>query len=55
MGKSKRKRPLGRPRRRWEENSKMHLTEIAWGSNDWIDLAYYNEPSCSKKFWKILK
>jgi hypothetical protein len=34
-----RKRPLGRPRRRWEDNIKMDLREIGWDSMDWIDLA----------------
>jgi hypothetical protein len=34
-----RKRPLGRPRRRWEDNIKMDLLEIGWGSVDWIGLA----------------
>ena len=33
------KRPLGRPRRRWEENIKMDLQEVGWGHVDWIDLA----------------
>jgi hypothetical protein len=33
------KRPLGRPRRRWEENFKMDLREIGWGGMDWIDVA----------------
>jgi hypothetical protein len=33
------KRPLGRPRRRWEENIIMDLREIGWGGMDWIDLA----------------
>jgi hypothetical protein len=33
------KRPLGRPRRRWEDNIKMDLKEIGWGGIDWIDLA----------------
>jgi hypothetical protein len=33
------KRPLGRPRRRWENNIKMDLREIRWGGMDWIDLA----------------
>ena len=32
------KRPLGRPRRRWEDNIKMDLQEVGWGSMDWIDL-----------------
>jgi hypothetical protein len=33
------KRPLGRPRRRWEDDIKMDLREIGWGGMDWIDLA----------------
>jgi hypothetical protein len=33
------KRPLGRPRRRMEDNIKMDLGEIGWGGVDWIDLA----------------
>jgi hypothetical protein len=33
------KRPLGRPRRRWEDNIKMDLREVVWGGVDWIDLA----------------
>jgi hypothetical protein len=33
------KRPLGRPRHRWEDNIKMDLREIGWGGMDWIDLA----------------
>jgi hypothetical protein len=39
VGKSKGKRPLGRPRRRWVDNIKMDLTEIGWGDMDWIDQA----------------
>ena len=39
MGKSKRKRPLGRPRRRWEDNIKMDLQEVRCGGMDWIELA----------------
>jgi hypothetical protein len=34
-----RKRPLGRPRYRWEANIKMHIREIGWGCMDWIHLA----------------
>jgi hypothetical protein len=37
--KPERKRPLGKPRLRWEDNIKMDLTEIGWGGMDWIDLA----------------
>jgi hypothetical protein len=33
------KRPLGRPRHRWEDNIRMDLREIGWGAMDWIDLA----------------
>jgi hypothetical protein len=33
------KRPLGRPRRRWEDGIRMDLREIGWGSLDWIQLA----------------
>jgi hypothetical protein len=31
VGKPEGKRPLGRPRRRWENGIKMHLGEIGWG------------------------
>jgi len=33
------KRPLGRPRRRWEDNIKMDLQEVGGGGMDWINLA----------------
>jgi hypothetical protein len=33
-------RPLRRPRRRWEGNIKMDLTDIGWGDMDWICLAH---------------
>jgi hypothetical protein len=36
MGKSKRRRPLGRPRLIWEDNIKMDFREVEWGSMDWI-------------------
>jgi hypothetical protein len=32
------RRPLGRPRRRWEDNIKINLREVAWKGADWIDL-----------------
>jgi hypothetical protein len=38
LGKPEARRPLGRPRRRWEDNIKMDLREVGWGSMDWIDL-----------------
>jgi hypothetical protein len=39
MGKPEGKRPLGRPRRRWEDVISMDLRQIGWGSVDWIQLA----------------
>jgi hypothetical protein len=39
MGKPEVKRPLGRPRRRWEDGIRMDRREIGWGSVDWIHLA----------------
>jgi hypothetical protein len=39
MGKPEGKRPLVRPRRRWEDGIRMDLREIGWGSVDWIQLA----------------
>jgi hypothetical protein len=38
-GKPEGKRPLGRPRHRWEDNIKMDLRYIECGDMDWIDLA----------------
>ena len=38
-GKPEGMRPLGRPRRRWEDNIKLYLQEVGCGSMDWIDLA----------------
>jgi hypothetical protein len=39
VGKPEGGRPLGRPRRRWEDNMKMDLREVGWGGVDWINLA----------------
>ena len=39
MGTHEGKRPLGRPRRRWEDNIKMYLREVGYGPGDWIALA----------------
>ena len=33
------KTPLGRPRRRWEDNIKMDLQEVGGGRGDWMELA----------------
>jgi len=39
VGKPEGRRPLGRRRRRWEDNIKMELQEVGCGGMDWIDLA----------------
>jgi hypothetical protein len=39
MGKPVGKRPLGRLRRRWDDNIKMDLQEVDCGGVDWIELA----------------
>jgi len=38
VGKPEGKGPLGRPRRRWEDNIKIDLEEVACGSLDWMEL-----------------
>jgi hypothetical protein len=42
------KRPLGRPKRRWEDNIRMELREIGWGGMDWID------PAQDRDQWRAL-
>jgi hypothetical protein len=57
VGRPKGKRPLGRPRRRWEDNIKKDLREIGIKGSNWIRLAqdraqgqdFVNEPSGSVK------
>ena len=39
VGRPEGKRPLGRPRRRWQDNIKMDLKEVGCDPGDWIDLA----------------
>ena len=39
VGKPEGKRPLGRPRHRWEDNIKMDLQEVGCWGIDWIELA----------------
>jgi hypothetical protein len=39
VGKAEGKRPLGRPRCRWEDNIKADLQEVGCGGMDWIELA----------------
>ena len=60
MGKPEGKRPVGRHRRRWEDNIKMDLQEVWCGDEDWVDLAEErdrcraNKPSDSLKFGEFL-
>jgi hypothetical protein len=49
------RRPLGRPRRKWEDNIKMGLREVTWGGEvdtDWIDLAQDRGRWCHD--WELL-
>ena len=39
VGKPEGKKPLGRPRRRWDDNIKVDLQEVGCGGMDWIELA----------------
>jgi hypothetical protein len=39
VGKREGKRPVGRPRRRWEDNIKMDIQEVGCGGMDWIEPA----------------
>ena len=48
VGKHERKRPLRRPRRRWEDNIKMDLQEMGGGYGGWIELAQNRER------WRVL-
>jgi hypothetical protein len=45
IGKPEGKRPLGRPRRRREDNIRMDLTEVGWRGVDWMHLVQ-NRDSC---------
>ena len=38
VGKPEGKRPLGRPRHRWDDNIKMDLQEVGCGGMEWIEL-----------------
>jgi hypothetical protein len=43
LGKPEGRRPLRRPRRRWEDNVKMGLRDLGWGGMDLIDLVQVRE------------
>ena len=42
------KRPLGRPRRRWEDNIRMDLEEIGINAGNWVDSAQ------DRDYWRVL-
>jgi hypothetical protein len=48
VGKAEGKRPLGRLRRRWENNVKMDHQEVGCGGLDWIELAQ------DRDMWRVL-
>jgi hypothetical protein len=41
VGRPERERPLGRPRRRWEDGIKMDLREIGWGEYVWSGFTWF--------------
>jgi hypothetical protein len=47
VGKPERKRPLGRPTRRWEDNIKMNLREVGCGCVGWIELSQDRHVACA--------
>jgi hypothetical protein len=49
VGKPEEKRPLGKPRHRWEDNIRMDLGEIGWGGVDWIHLTQDRD-----QFWALV-
>ena len=49
VGKHEGKKPLGRPRRRWEDNIKMGLQELGCGGMDWIELVQDRE-----RWWEFV-
>jgi len=49
VGKPERRRPLGRPRHRWEDNIKMDLQEVECGGMDWIELAQVRD-----RWWSLV-
>ena len=46
--KTYRKRPLGKPRRRWDDNIRMDVKEIGINTRNWVDLAL------DRDYWEIL-
>jgi hypothetical protein len=49
LGRLEGKRPLERPRRRWEDNIKMNLQKVGLGGVDWIDISHDRD-----SWWKLV-
>ena len=47
VGKSEGRRPLGRPRHRWEDNIRMDLREVGYGCVDWMEIAQDRKRWCA--------
>ena len=47
VGKPEGRRPLGRPRRRWEDNIRMDLWEVGCECVDWMELAQNRDMWCA--------
>jgi hypothetical protein len=43
VGKPEGRRPLGRPRRRWEDNIRMDLRVVGVGGVDWMEIAQHRD------------
>jgi len=48
VGKPEGRRPLGRPRRRWEDNIRLNLWKVGCGCVDWMELAQ------DRDRWRVL-
>jgi hypothetical protein len=49
VGRPEGRRPLGRPRHRWEDKIKIDIQEVGWGGMDWIDMAQDRE-----RWWPLV-
>jgi hypothetical protein len=54
VGKPEGKRPLGRPRLRWEDNIKMDLQEVGGGCGDWMEFAQDRDRWWDRERWRAL-
>jgi hypothetical protein len=49
VGRPEGRRPLGKPRRGWEDNIKMDLQEVGWMGMNWIELAHDSD-----RWWALV-